>query len=122
MSRGASMQKCPKCGKKFDSLNALSDHFRAVHPNQRCVAPKSTTSRNFVVYLVIVIIVMGSLVGYLIYTQHTTTSTQTTSVLSTPISYALYQNLTTVSDATLKQVGLQSSVAAPTAVSDRKSV
>lgn len=113
------MQKCPKCGKKFDSLTALSDHFRAVHPNQRFVAPKSNTSRNFVVYLVIVIIVMGSLVGFLIYTQHTTstTTTETNGPLLTPISYALYQNLTTVSDATLSQIGVQSDVAAPTVIS-----
>ena len=130
------MQKCPKCGKKFDSLNALTDHFRAVHPNQRFVAPKCNTSRNFVVYLVIVIIVMSSLVGYLIYSQHTTTTgvstalttftsggstvvstiTSVGSVLSTPISYALYQNLTTVSDGTLTQVGLPSGVVAPTAI------
>jgi len=113
------MPKCPKCGKKFDSLQALSDHFRAVHPNQRFVAPKTSSYRNFTVILVIVIIVIGGLVGYLIYSQSTSSSstTQSNSVLLTPISFALYQNLTTVSDSTLSQVGLATGVAAPTSIS-----
>ena len=48
-------------------MQALQDHFRAVHPNQRFVVAKSTTSRNLLVAVVIVIIVMGGLVGYLVY-------------------------------------------------------
>jgi len=107
------MPKCQKCGKKFDTLQALNDHFRAVHPNDRFVISKSNTSRNLLVYLVIVIIVMGGLVGYLIYAQtpSSTSTTQTSSgPLLQPISNALLQNLSGVSFSTLSTVGRGSAV------------
>ena len=107
------MPKCQKCGKKFDSLQALKDHFRSVHPNDRFVMAKPTTSRNLVLSVVVVIIIMGGLVGYLIYTSGTGPSTTQTyfGELLTPISYSLYQNLSGVSYSTLSSVGVGSQVA-----------
>jgi Domain of unknown function (DUF929) len=100
------MPKCPKCGKKCSSLQALKSHFNAVHPNEKFVAPRATTSRNLVLGLVIVVIVVGSVIGGLIYaTGKTTTTTTNDSILGTPISYSLYQNLTNVSFSTLSAVG-----------------
>jgi len=114
------MQKCQKCGKKFDTLQALNDHFRAVHPNDRFVVAKSNTSRNLLVYVVVVIIIMGGLVGYLIYAQPPTNTTQTTisGPMLQPISYALMQNLSRVSESTLTAVGSGSGVAQLTLISD----
>ena len=66
------MSKCPKCGKKFGSIQALNDHFRSIHPNEKFVAPKQPSSaRTLIVIIVIVILVVGGLVGYLIYVQST---------------------------------------------------
>ncbi len=109
------MPKCPKCGKKFSSLQALKSHFNAVHPNERFVAPKATTSRNLVLGLVIVIIVIGAAVGGLIYVaSHTGTRTPPPiGILGTPISPALYDNLTGVSFATLSAIGSGSGVTPP---------
>jgi len=102
------MPKCQKCGKRFDSLQALQDHFRAVHPNQRFVVAKSTTSRNLLVAVVIVIIVMGGLVGYLVYSTPGKTKTTTGTAsgpLLTPISSSLLSNLSGVSYSTLSAIG-----------------
>jgi hypothetical protein len=101
------MPKCPKCGKKFNSLQALKSHFNAVHPNERFVAPKETTSRNLLIGLVIVIIVIGSIVGGLIYVSavHTATTTVPVGVYNTPINSTLYDNLTGVTFSTLAAVG-----------------
>jgi len=100
------MPKCPKCGKKFNSLQALRSHFNAVHPSERFVAPKNSSSRNITITVVVVIIIIGSLVGALIYTSgHTSpTTTISTGILNTPISYSLYQNLTTVPFSTLSSI------------------
>jgi thiol-disulfide isomerase/thioredoxin len=77
-----------------------------VHPNQRFVAPKANTSRNLILGLVVVIIVIGSLIGGLIYLNgHTTSTTTNTGILGTQISYPLYQNLTNVSFSTLAAIG-----------------
>ncbi|MGI0091274.1 MAG: DUF929 family protein [Nitrososphaerales archaeon] len=117
------MPKCPKCGKKFGTLQALNDHFRSLHPGERFVAPKATSaSRNFVVVIVIVIIVMGSLVGFLIYSQlmdqKPSTPPINIAILNQPISAALYQNLSGVTTATLNAVGTGgSAVTPPTRVS-----
>jgi Domain of unknown function (DUF929) len=109
------MPKCQKCGKKFDTLQSLKDHFRAVHPNDRFSISKPNTSRNLVVYLVIVIIVVGGLVGYLIYVQPPpgpgTSQTSSSGPLLQPISQALLNNLTTVSYTTLSSIGSGQGVA-----------
>ena len=104
------MVKCEKCGKNFRTLQALKDHFKAVHPNERLIVPKSTTSRNILVAVIIIILVIGSIVGYIIFFQtshsQTTTSTETQSgILGTNIPSALYQNLSGVSANTLATVG-----------------
>jgi len=112
------VQKCPKCGKKFETLQALNDHFRAIHPNQRFVAPKPNTSRNLVLGLVIVIVIVGGLVGALIYTQKgPSTTTTATGLLESPISFSLYQDLTQVSFSTLASIGNGGSgVSPPTSI------
>ena len=115
------MPRCSKCGKRFQTLQALNDHFRTVHPNERFVAPRSNTSRNLVVAVVVVLIVIGSLVGYLIYIGTTSTTTTTTSsgIYGTPISSALFNNLTSVSFSTLSAVGRgASAVTAPISITD----
>ncbi len=100
------MPKCQKCGKKFNTLQALKAHFNAVHPNERFVAPKSTSSRNITITVVVVIIIIGSLIGALIYTTgHSTTTAVQTGIYNTPILYSLYQNLTTVPFSVLSSVG-----------------
>ena len=103
------MPKCPKCGKKFSSLQAINDHFRSVHPNEKFVAPKQASSgRMLLAIVVIVIVVMGSGIGYLVYLQLHTTSTSPnicTSCIGQPVSPALLHNLTGVSDSTLNAIG-----------------
>ncbi len=114
------MPKCQKCGKKFDSLQALQNHFNAVHKNERFVAPKASVSRNLIIVLVIVIVVVGSAIGGLIFLggHSSTTATTPTSLLGTPISYSLYQNLTDVSFSTLAAIGSGGSgVTAPSSIS-----
>jgi hypothetical protein len=112
------LPKCQKCGKKFDSLQALRNHFTAVHRNERFVAPAASMSRNLIIGLVIVIVVIGSLIGGLIFLNHpTNTTTDTISLLGSQISYSLYQNLTDVSFSTLAAVGNGGSgVFPPTAI------
>jgi thiol-disulfide isomerase/thioredoxin len=100
------MPKCRVCGKNLSTLSALREHHRAVHPNQRFVAPKSTVSRNLIVGIVVVIIVIGSAVGYLIYSQsQVSTITAQTGVLNQAIPSSLYNNLTGVSTSTLATIG-----------------
>ena len=107
------MPKCTKCGKKFQTLSALNDHYRAVHPNEKFVAPKTSSSRNLLVGLVIVIIVFGALVGVLIYYSSTSTTTDNSganSPLGKPINSTLYDQLTGVSTSTLAAVGTGSAI------------
>ncbi len=105
------MPKCDKCGRKFQTLSALNDHYRAMHPNQRFVPPRASSGRNLILALVIVVIVVGATVGYLVYLQITTPSNNSTTtsvnptILNTPISAALYNNLSGVSYSTLSAVG-----------------
>lgn len=100
------MPKCPKCGKRFDSLSALKNHFKAMHPNERFVAPKATTSRNLVIGLIVIIIVIGTIVGLLITLPHpSSTTTVPQSILGSPINATLYSDLTGVSFATLSSIG-----------------
>lgn len=116
------MPKCSKCGKRFETLQALNDHFRKVHPNERFVAPRTSTIRNLTIGLVVVIIVVGSLVGYLIVVQSggggTTTLTTGTGILGQPISSTLLQNLTGVSDSTFAAIGSNPNAASPTSISE----
>jgi hypothetical protein len=114
------MPKCTVCGKKFDTLSALREHHRAVHPSARFVAPKPTLSRNLLTVMIVILIVVGSLIGYLIYSQQSQTTTTTTSgLLGSPISAILLNNMTTVSDSTLNRVGsTQSGVTSPTLISN----
>ena len=92
-----------------------------MHPSERFVAPKTSTTRNLTIGLVVVLIVVGSLVGYLIYVQSTgggsTTSTTGPSILNQPISSSLYQNLSGVSFQTLSSIGVPSGVTPPTSIS-----
>ena len=112
------LPKCNKCGKKFDSLQALNDHFRKVHPSERFVAPKTNATKNLTIGLVIVIIVIGSLVGYLIYMQEqqSTTTGTNESLLGQVISTGVYNNLTGVSDTTLASIGSYSGASSPTSI------
>jgi hypothetical protein len=114
------MPKCTICGKKFDTLAALRDHHRSVHPKSRFVAEGSRLSRNLIVAMVIVIVAIGGGVGYLIYsTSLTGNSHLDTSLFGTPISSGLYQNLTTVSYSTLSSIGSgQTGVTPPTSISN----
>lgn len=114
--------KCEKCGKNFRTLQALQDHFRTVHANERFVVPKSTSSRNVLVVVIIIILVLGSLAGYVVYMQvsqsQTTTSTHTQSgILGTEIPSALYQYLSGVSATTLATVGAGQGVSGFTHIS-----
>ena len=116
------MPSCPKCGKKFSTLQALNDHFRSVHPNEKFVPPKQASSaRILIVIIVIVLIAVGSGAGYLIYTQSNNTSTTTTAVCTScigeAVSNALYQNLSGVSASTLNTIGSGQGVTAPTSIS-----
>lgn len=116
------MPNCPKCGKKFSTLQALNDHFRSVHPNERFVAPKQPSSaRILIVIIVIVLIVVGSGVGYLIYSQKSQTTTTTSTVCTTCIGQqvpaALYQNMSGISSFTLSTIGKGQGVTAPTSIS-----
>lgn len=115
------MPKCSKCGKRFNSLQSLNDHFRAVHPNEHFVGPKNTLSRNLLVGLIIVIIVIGGLVGYLIYLQQQETSSgngggNTTALIGQNISSGIYSNLSGVSDSTLIAIGNNANVNPPKSV------
>ena len=114
------MPKCPKCGKKFSSIQALSDHFRSIHPNEKFVPPRQPSSaRNLTVIIVIVIIVIGSLVGYLIYVQQNTTTTSVTnytSYIGDSVPSSLYQNLSGISSSTLTTIGAGQGVTKPSAV------
>lgn len=116
------MPKCSKCGKKFSTLQALNDHFRSVHPNEKFVAPKQASSaRTLITIVIIVIIVMGSLVGFLIYNQiknptSTTTVTGCADCNGQTVPLALYQNLTGISPTILNQVGAGSGVTKLTAI------
>lgn len=110
------MPKCQKCGKKFNSLQALKNHFNAVHPNERFVAPKTSNSRNLMIGLVLVIIIVGSAVGALIYLNfnHTTTTVnQPTGIYNSPINASLYNDLTGVSFNTLSSIGSGGSGVSP---------
>lgn len=121
------MAKCKICGKKFDSLNALKDHHNSVHKNVRFVPPRTSYSKNFILIVVIVILVLSSLIGYTVYSQirsgsASCASTQTTSLgiamanapsiqllaqdqsseqIGQPISSTLYSQITGVSNSTL---------------------
>ncbi len=110
---------CPVCKKKFETLSSLREHHYAAHANVRFVAPsRERFTRKLLVVLIAAIIVSGSIVGYLIYAQASQTATVHTGLLNTPISPALYQNLTTVSDSTLAAIGYnQSGDVAPAAIS-----
>ncbi|MDG6922766.1 MAG: DUF929 family protein [Nitrososphaerota archaeon] len=118
------MPKCSKCGKKFSTLQALNDHFRSVHPSEKFVAPKQASSaRTLITIVVIVIIVMGSLVGFLIYNQikNPTSSTTVTSCPNCngqPVPQALYQNLTKISPTILNAVGAGSGVTKLSAITN----
>ena len=114
------MPKCPKCGKKFNSLQAMRNHFNAVHPNERFVAPKAPMSRGLLTVIVVIIIVIGSVIGGAIILSRPPNSTNTTvtGILGSPINYTLYQNLTNVSYSTLSAVGTGASdVTAPSSIS-----
>jgi hypothetical protein len=112
------MPKCTICGKKFETLAALQDHHRSVHPGKRFTMPKSSPLRMLTIIIVIVLIAVGGGVGYLIYSQSTgSTTTVSTGILNTPISTPLYDNLTGVSFTTLAAVALPSGVTAPTSIS-----
>ena len=115
------MPKCPKCGKKFSSLQAVNDHFRSLHPNERFVAPKQGSSgRMLLAIVIIVVVVLGSAIGYLVYLQLNTTNTSTnicTSCIGQPVSTALFQNLTGVSDATLNAIGAGTGITKLTSIS-----
>jgi hypothetical protein len=113
------MPKCTVCGKKFDTISALQDHHRAVHPGQKFAIAKSSPIRTLTVVLVVVLIAVGGGVGYLIYTQSISGSSTTTSsgILNTPISTALYDNLTGVSFQTLSAVGGGQGITPPKAIS-----
>ena len=77
-----------------------------MHPNERFVAPKATTSRNLLIGLVVVIIVIGTIVGALIVLPHgPSTTTVSTGILGSPINSTLYQELTGVSFTTLSTIG-----------------
>jgi uncharacterized membrane protein len=104
------LPKCDQCGKKFQTVSALNDHYKAVHPNKRFVPPATSTGRNLIVGLIIVVIVIAAVAGVAVYLQLTNhpTSTSTTtaiSILNTPISSALYNNLSGVSASTLSSIG-----------------
>ena len=108
------MPKCPKCGKRFQTSSALDDHYAAVHPNERFVAPKTSSSRTLMVSLVIVILVVGSIVGVLIYLQSNSGKTQDNSelnsILNAPINSSLFAQLTGVSSSTLASIGSGSAI------------
>ncbi len=99
------MPKCTICGKKFDSLAALRDHHQAVHRKEKFVAPTVSASKNLLVGLIIVIIVVGGVVGYLIYQQQIVHTQTVSGLLNTLIPTNLYQNLSGVSYSTLNSVG-----------------
>jgi thiol-disulfide isomerase/thioredoxin len=58
-------------------------------------------------------IVSASVVGYLIYAQASQTQTTSTGILGSPISPAIYQNLTGVYDSTLSAIGVNQSGTTP---------
>lgn len=118
-----SMPKCAKCGKRLSSLQALNDHFRSVHPNEKFVVPKQASgARTLITIIIIVIIVMGGMVSFLVYNEFKNPSTTTTYSVCTDcihqqIPIALYDNLTGVSPSILSAIGSGSGVTAPSKIS-----
>ena len=66
---GRSTPRCKNCGKKFKTLTDLENHHRSVHQGQKFVAPKINPTRNFAIAVILVIVIVGAIVGYLIYNQ-----------------------------------------------------
>ncbi len=68
--------------------------------------------------MIVVVIVIGSLVGYLIYTSsHSTTTITVSGLLNQPINATLYNDLAAVSSGTLNSVGSGQGVTSTTAIS-----
>jgi hypothetical protein len=112
------MPKCMICGKKYDTLSALQNHHRSVHPGKKFVAPRTSPIRMLTIILVLVLVAVGGSVGYLIYAQSiSNTATTQSGILNTPISATLYDNMTGVSLQTLSTIGSGSGVTPPTSIS-----
>lgn len=107
--------KCPLCKKKFESISSLREHHRAVHPNARFVAPgKELLTKTTILTIIIAgLVVTGGVVGYLIYAQASQNSSHSTSILNSPISPSIYQDLSGVSISTLSAIGPNQSLDAP---------
>jgi thiol-disulfide isomerase/thioredoxin len=103
------MPKCSICGRKFATISALEAHHRAVHPNSKFSPPSFSARRNLLTMMIIILVAVGALVGYLIYYQSQQNPQGSDSYLfNSPISSALYQNLTDVSFSTLSSIGTDS--------------
>jgi hypothetical protein len=111
------MVRCKKCGKKFQTIQALNDHYRAMHPNERVVVPAQSATRKLAGVIIIIIILVGALVGYLIFLQlNQPNSTQSSelALLGQTISPSLSSSLSGVSFSTLSAIGKGSATAPST--------
>ncbi len=113
------MVTCKKCGKKFQTIQALNDHFRAMHPNERFEIAKQSATRKLAVGLVIVIILVGALVGYLIFIQLNQPTSHAPGtelgLIGQAIPSPISANLSGVSYSTLSTIG-KGGATAPSAV------
>jgi thiol-disulfide isomerase/thioredoxin len=111
------VQRCKVCGKKFDSISALREHHRAVHPSAKFEPRAVKTTRNIAIAVTaIAIVAVGVLVGYLILNQSSIPASYSRLVGQT-ISPSLYSTITGVSDSTLSTIGKGQGVTSPQRVS-----
>lgn len=111
------MVKCKICGKRFETVAGLREHYRAIHPNRLFVAPKARFSKRILVIFIIFLVATGSIVGYLIYSQAQAKTPTHSGLLGSQIPASLYEEITNVSDSTLSSIGYQQSgVTAPSQI------
>ena len=111
--------KCRICGKSFKTLSALREHHNGSHHNQKFVPPRAKLTRSLLAVIIIILIAVSGVVGYLIYANASQKLTSSSTISRAPIAPALYQNLTSVSDSTLAQIGPnQSGVTAPSSIAE----
>lgn len=111
------MVKCRICGKRFETVAGLREHYRAIHPKELFVTPKRRFTKRVLVVFIVFLVATGSIVGYLIYSQAVANSSTHSGILNSPISSSLYQDVTGVNYSTLASIGYQQSTdAAPTQI------
>jgi thiol-disulfide isomerase/thioredoxin len=105
--------KCKICGKRFETVTGLKEHYRAIHPKALFITPKQRLTRSVLVVLILILIVVSGVVGYLIYAQTIANRSTNNGIINKPISSTLFQEATNVSVSTLASIGYQQSSDVP---------